>query len=259
MKIIPRLQKFVKKNSSTILACIGAAGVIGTSVLVAKEAPEVRDRILEKEDELGEELSTVEKVKEAVPVYIPAIAAGVGTIACIFGVDATNKKRIAALEGAYILLEQTYKEYRSKVKELCGDETYRRIDEEIARDHYQRGDLIVDTDKILFYDAFSKRYFESTMLEMSDAELNLNKMLHSGVGRVSANDAYSFMGDLNWQPAGDAVGWNIWGYEGDCDPSLDVDEYSWIKFNYEIAELDDGLECYILTFSRNPSADYMDY
>lgn len=260
MALIPALQKIVKNHSTTFLSCIAASGVIFTSVLVAKEAPKARRELAIAEAVKDEPLTIVEKVKEVAPIYLPAIIVGTGTIACIFGIDSLSKKKIAALEGAYILLDQSYKEYKAKVREVCGDEVADHIEEEIAKDHYDRDGVIVATDKILFYDKFSKRYFESSMLEMSDAELQINKHLHLGLGRICANDAYGYMG-LDWDRKYDELGWNIWAFEHEAtyDPSYDRDLYSWVQLNYKLMIMDDGLECYMIEFNKDPYPDFLDY
>ena len=106
---------FFKRNSSTILTCVGALGVVTTSVLAVKATPKALALIEAAKEEKGEELTPVETVQVAGPVYIPAIVTGVSTIACIFGANALNKRQQAALMSAYALLDSSYKEYKAKV------------------------------------------------------------------------------------------------------------------------------------------------
>lgn len=129
------LERFVKKNGSTILTCVGAAGVVGTSILTVRSATKANDILAKAEKEKGEELTVLEKVNYAFPTYIPPILMGVGTIACIFGANVLNKKHQASLISAYGMLDQSYKEYRNKVKELYGEEAEQAVEESIAEDH----------------------------------------------------------------------------------------------------------------------------
>ena len=62
---------------------------------------------------------------------------------------------------AYALLDQSYREYRSKVRELYGREADIRIREEMARDHFSDDVFEAENEQILFYDENHRRYFES--------------------------------------------------------------------------------------------------
>ena len=83
---------FMKRNSATILTCIGAAGVAATAVLSATQTPKALRLIEEAKKEKGEELTKVEVVKAAAPAYIPAVAVGGATEACILGSNVLNKR-----------------------------------------------------------------------------------------------------------------------------------------------------------------------
>ena len=114
------IRPFIKKNAPTILTCIGAAGVIVTTVMAVKETPKALSLLEDAEEEKGEELTKWEKVKIAGPVYIPSIITGAATIACIFGSNVISKRQQATLTTAYALLDNSYKEYKKKVDEVYG-------------------------------------------------------------------------------------------------------------------------------------------
>ena len=168
---------FMKRNGSTILAVIGGAGVIATSIMAVRETPKALKLIEDAKEEKGEDLTVFETIKVAGPVYIPSILMGVSTIACIFGVNALNKRKQAALMSAYALLDNSYKEYKSKTVELQGEDFNSCVREEIAKDRYTGDDNSDDTNKVLFYDEFSGRYFNSTMEDVLKAEYEINKRL----------------------------------------------------------------------------------
>lgn len=149
--------------ASTVLTCLGAVGVIATSVLTAKAVPKASRLLKNAEKEKGEELTKVEKVKTAAPAYIPAIVVGASTIACIFGANALNLNQQASLMSAYALLDNSYKEYRKKVEEIYGEEADDRIVEEIAKDKYQEWAEEIEEGEQLFYDLNSMQYFTSTV------------------------------------------------------------------------------------------------
>ena len=108
------MKEFLRRNSSTILTCIGAVGVVATAVMAVKATPKALELIENAKEEKGEELTKIEVVKVAGPTYIPAIVTGVATVACIFGSNVLNKRSQASLMSAYALLDNSYKEYKKK-------------------------------------------------------------------------------------------------------------------------------------------------
>lgn len=160
---------FLKRHSSTILTVMGAIGVVATAVIAVKDTPKAL-RILDKEEqEKGEELTVKEKIITAGPVYIPAIAVGVSTIACIFGSNALNKRNQASLMSAYALLDQSYKDYKRKVSEIYGDDADKKIIEELTKEGLEPRDNTYDTDDtddsnvVTIFDGTTMRSFESVL------------------------------------------------------------------------------------------------
>lgn len=152
--------------TSNLLTCLGAAGVIGTAVLTAKATPKALRLLEEAKEEKGEDLTKLETVKLAGPAYIPAIAVGASTIACIFGANMLNRHMQASLMSAYALLENSYNRYRTKVLEMYGDEADESVKEAIAREVCEEIDEPLSEDKQLFLDFKTLRYFESTMSDV---------------------------------------------------------------------------------------------
>ena len=103
MSLLQSSMLFLKKNASTILTCIGSAGVIATSVMAVKATPKALALLENAETEKGEGLTKIEKIKVVGPAYIPAVLIGASTIACIFGANILNQRQQAALMSAYAL------------------------------------------------------------------------------------------------------------------------------------------------------------
>lgn len=148
---------------SIALTCLGAAGVVLTSVLTANAVPKASKLIEKAEFEKRDELTKMETVKAAAPAYIPPILAGVGTIACIFGANVCGRKSQASLMSAYALLDRSYREYSKKLKELYGDEADGRIRAEVAKDEQEENGLIIPEGEQLFFDYNSFQYFTATI------------------------------------------------------------------------------------------------
>lgn len=150
-------------RSSTILTCIGAAGVVLTAILTAKASPKAVQILKEAEEEKGEKLSKWEAVKEAAPVYVPAIVSGALTIACIFSANILNKRQQAALTSAYALLDNYHKEFVKKTNELYGEDAEKRVREEVVKGQYKQLVDEMEDDEVLFFDYHSLGYFRARM------------------------------------------------------------------------------------------------
>lgn len=248
--LLHRTKSFVGRNASTILTCVGGVGVVATSVMAVRATPKALAHIEAAKEEKGEELTKFEVVKEAGPAYIPAIVTGAATIACIFGANMLNKRQQAALMSAYALLDSSYKDYKNKAKELYGEEGDQHIREEIAKDKYKEADISVDDDLKLFYDEFSGRYFESTIEKVQQAEYWINRDL-SMRDWATVNEFYEYL-DIDPIDGGDDLGWSS---------GMNFDFYwqSWIDFAHHKVEMDDGLECIIITMFGEPGLGWDDY
>ena len=245
--LLSKSKIFFKRNGSTILTCVGSAGVVATTILAVKTTPKAIRLIDQAAMEKGEELTKLEVVKVAGPAYIPTIMTGVTTIACIFGSNVLNKRQQASLISAYALLDNSYKEYKNKVKELLGEEGHAEIRDAIAKDHYEVADLAIEPDKELFYDEFSDQYFQATLVDVLNAEYNVNRDIQTQ-GWATLGDFYAELGIEDYDDGG-ALGWSEGG---------NFARYwqSWLDFSHTKTVLDDGLECTIITIWGEP---YMEY
>lgn len=250
MSLLQSSINFMKRNASTILTCVGGAGVIVTSVLAVKATPKVLTLLENAKTEKGEDLTKLEKVKVAGPAYIPAVIMGASTIACIFGANIMNQRQQAALVSAYALLDNSYKDYKKKLAELYGEDTVEEIREEIVRDKYKEDPYPVEDGKQLFYDEFSQRYFESTTEDVLRAEHELNRMLATDYG-VYLNEFYELLG-IERTDYGDHLGWST----GEI---VEMQWYCWIDFHHHKVVMDDGLEVTIITMGMEPTFDFENY
>ena len=251
---------YLKHNSSTILTIASAVGTVVTVIMAVKETPKALKLIEDAQYEKGEPLTAIEKVKVAGPVYIPSAVVGAGTVACMFGANVLNRRQQAALTSAYALIDGSYKEYKSKLKELYGEEVHNNVVDSIVKENcsktYLRSPGFFSNISLepeegdegevrLFYDDYSKRYFETTMEKVLQAEYHLNRNFSIGFG-VPVNEFYSFLG-LCPIEGGDEVGWTM------------ADGINWIDFNHRKVHIDSGLDCYVIEMEFSPMADYLDY
>lgn len=248
----------LKRGSPTILTCLGVAGLVATTVSAVIATPKAIEKI--KKDSLinhnGDPCgySKTEAIKSAWVYYIPSTIMGVSTIICIVGANVLNRHQQASLSSAYALINKSYNEYKEKLKELYGEEAHQKIIDfiaaEKAEDVYISSGNFFGTSSLsfgernpedirLFYDTFSKRYFESTVPQVLEAEYHLNRNWHLG-GDICVNDFYDFLG-IEHIDCGDELGW-YWS-----------DGIDWIDFNHHKTVLDDGLEVYVIDMAFSPS------
>lgn len=223
---------------------------MATSVMAVKSTPKALRLMEEAKEEKGEELTKLEVIKAAAPVYIPAILTGVTTIACIFGANVLNKRHQASLMSAYALLDSSYKDYKAKVEELYGEDADTNIRTAIAKDNYEEDAYDLEDDKVLFYEEYSRQYFEASMDKVLKAEYLINRDLQYH-GYAFLNEWFEHLG-LPKTDYGDILGWSssfIW----ECQ------WYSWIEFHHRKVELEDGMECYILEVLTEPIPDFEEH
>lgn len=231
---------FLKKHSPLILTTLGSIGVVTTSVLTAKATIEAKKIVEQVEDDISYKLCFKDDAKQIIQIawkpYIPAIISGVSTISCIFGAHYLNKRTQASLASAYMLLNNSYKEYIEKSKQLYGEDAEKRIKEEVAKSKYDTTFIKVDTDEHLFFDYQSMRYFETTFDDVKRAEDFVNQEFAAS-GCVHLNTFYEALGIDKLENFGNSMGW------------YDDGEYYEIKFEHERVIMDDGLECFILSMT----------
>lgn len=249
-KLISNSKLFLKRNSSTILTYVGAAGVIGTTITAIQATPKAMQILEQMEEEKGDELTNLEKIQVAVPVYIPTIILGASTLACIFGANVLNKRNQASITSAYALLSSSYKEYRDKVLDLYGEEAESLVVEKIAQDNYDKESAPEDNGGELFYDDYSKRYFRSTVEKVQRAEYEINRDLIM-MDYATINDFYKYL-DLPPIDGGDKLGWTTC-INYDCYWQL------WIDFSHSRTVMDDGTDCRIIRILTDPIVDFEEY
>lgn len=250
-QVINTLQPIFKKHGTTILTSVGASGVVATAVAAVKNTPKAMRLLDEAKEKKGAELTKKEIVKVAGPAYIPAAIIGVTSIACIIGAQKVNRDQIAALASAYTVLDNTYKEYRGKVKEMFGEETDIQIKNEIAKDKYEEQEIVKEfEDTTWFFEEFRGEFFESTIEDVQAAEYHFNRN-YALKGYAELNEFYDFLG-LSRTEIGDTLGWS----EGAGNVTYG---YQWIDFNHVKDTMPDGTEFYRIEYVFPPTADYMDY
>lgn len=250
----------LRRNSPKILTLLATIGTASTAFATARATPKALLLIQEAEAQKGEDLTALEKVKVATTPYIPVILLGSATVMCIFGAQMLNRRAQSSMASAYALLDQSFKDYRRKLKEIYGDEADKKVIEALAVEKsktvyieasYLSGscDLSLEENSskpVLWYDEYSKRFFTASLEQvlMAEYHLNRNYILR---GEAVINELYEFLG---LEPTD-------WGAEAGWAP---MDEgMFWIEFNHIPAKLDDGSVFYIIEMPFEPVLNYDEY
>lgn len=251
MKLSALMSRFVAKtkhNAPTILAVVGTIGVGATMIFTAKGAVEAYKKIEDEEKAEGE-LETKEKVKLAIPYYLLPIALGTGTCICILTGNHLSTKQQASLLAAYTMLGESFREYKQKTIDICGEEKAKEIEKDIAEDYLKDVVPSEDDDIPLWYDQFTGRYFNAPVDQIRTAIYKIN--------RNFALDSYASLNEFllfcsretfnDYPEIGEHMGWDMIEM---CDaydaPGL------WLDISWETVIMDDGLKVNILEYEIPP-------
>ena len=245
---------FWHDHGADVLTGLGVVGVFSTAVMAAKNTPKALEVLEEKDnykvEKYGYHLTRFEKALAMAPAYIPAILMGTATAGCILGANHINKQNQAALVAAYTYLHSEYDCYKRKVKEIFGEEAEKKVREELEKDIYLHETYGSVDEKRLFYDEYSKRYFEMSIYEFQRNIYEINR-IYNHIGELSLNEFYEFF-KLDSTELGDKLGWNS-AKDWECC------NFSWIEAHLVEIETPDNLQAFGIVFNIAPSDDWQEW
>ena len=239
----------VQKHSPEILAGVGVIGVITSGVMACKATMKLND-ILEESAETREKIKEVEAnpryESEYTPedakkdlrincmqtgikiakLYAPAVVLGSASLGCLLASNDILRKRNAALSAAYMTVDKSFKEYRSRVAERFGEEVEKEIRYNIKAQEIETTvasedgseTTVKETVKTMdpnLYSDYAKFFDEASPYWQKDPEYNLmflksqqqyaNDLLRAR-GRLFLNEVYEMIG-IDKTKAGQIVGW----------------------------------------------------
>ena len=249
MRLYNNAKNGVQKHSPEILAGVGVVGTVASAVMACKatlklddilaESKETRDKIKEVaenpryEKEYSPEDAkkdlTVNYTQTAVKIaklYAPAVILGSASLGCLLASNDILRKRNAALSAAYMTVDKSFKEYRSRVAERFGEEVEKEIRynikamevENVIANEDGSETVVMEQAKVMdpnLYSDYAKFFDEFSPNWQNDPEYNLmflkaqqqyaNDLLKAK-GRLFLNEVYDMLG-LERTKAGQVVGW----------------------------------------------------
>lgn len=238
------IERFIRQNQSSILAISGAIGMVASVGLAIRNTAKYKDVVHSKDNE---KVDKVERLKVAVPLYLPVVLLTGGSLACIIGSTILNAKHQRSMTAAYILLENSFKQYKDKILELYGSEATKQVETEITNDKFEeKKPQLKISENVLFYDEYRDEFFESTFDIIREAMYHVNRNFILR-GDTTLNEVYDFL-NLSHTEQGNVLGWSAdygWCYYG----------YSWIDYYCEPREARDGTEYFAIKFPFPPTLD----
>jgi hypothetical protein len=211
-------EKYMIDNSPRILSALGVTGTLTTAYLTAKASFKVGDLLREAEKDRVQlyelpppPMDKWDKTKLAWKYYIPAVASGAATVACIVAANSIGASRYAALAAAYKLSEKSSQEYKDKVLEKLGIKKEQEIRDETAQDAIKRhpmGSQVIVTGNgdVPCYDKYSARYFKCDMQTLKKAMNDINyRVIQDGSATLA--EFYEMI-DLPTTLPSEEVGWD---------------------------------------------------
>lgn len=194
-----------RKVAPVALSILGVVGVAVTTALAVKTTRKIDISLGEDADKVGAK----EIVKEHWKEYLPTAGVGAATAICIVGASVLSNKNQAILVSGYSLLKEFSEKYQNEVRKQYGDEAHEKIVESIMRAdcnfegitgyHICGGsNLSIDGTKEsevvrTFYEPMTKRYFQSTLSNVLQAEYHTNRN-YALCGEAFLADFYDFLG-----------------------------------------------------------------
>ena len=248
--IVRDVQRTIGRYSPQILTGIGIAGMLTTVVLSVKATPKALSLIEEKKEELDtDKLTAVETVKTTWKCYIPAVATGVLSTACLISGNSIGTRRTAALAAAYKISETALLEYKDKVIETIGEDQEKVIREKIAQDKVDRNPVVEqhiittsgDSGEVLCFDPYSSRYFMCNPNKLEAAINKINDEMYSD-GYACMDIYYDYIEKLDHTKTSSKTGWNI--------------DSGFIKSDFHSVLTKDNRPCLVVDFDVEPNYNY---
>lgn len=243
--------KFLKRHAPKILAGVAIGSEIAGFIFMHHEAPIVRDRL----DELDEDATRMDKIKVALPVYLPACGALILSSGATIAAVAMGEHRAAWLASLFSASEATLAHERERITKALGRGKSREIVHEATKDELE--EVVNEAEAATFsmcnnpsgpnddrfYEPLSGRWFWSNPTKVYAASVRVNDRLRTELD-LSGNEWFDELG-IETVGAGDYFHWTV-------EHPMDIPDGERIQF--QTAKTPDGHPCYIITYFNRPLA-----
>lgn len=244
-----------KQILSAILAVLSSCGVLGTAYLAVKETKKAEQK---KNELLNSKPEATKKdiIVAQLPAYVPAIAVGGATIASIFASHFLSKRAEASLIASATLLEQGWRRYQYKVKDVLGIDSHKKVLSSLAEDR-AKGIETEDDGKVLYY-VEPIGFFKAKPEDLAWAYGDMNQRLHT-IDKKEHTAYFCLLYDMIKDAKAEILDKNItpekvnWGWTSSY--LSDMDRPQWIHMNLTDKTLADGRKYVQIDFDEEPVFD----
>ncbi len=243
----------LKRNSPAVLTGLAIAGTITTVYLTARAAYRIGKDVNAQHYEAlldGEmpepDIHTVKHIAKTYWIeFIPPFVATICTIGCVVAGHQASARKVAAMSAAYSLSEKAFSEYKEKVVEQIGKNKELKVREAVAQDQVTANPpthseiVVTPQQEQICYEAFSGRYFSTTVEKLRKAENEFNSKLISDMSG-SLNEFWDLIG-LRPTSVGEELGWT-------------ANRLMQLHITTTLAE--DNTPCLHLGYVTDPKADF---
>lgn len=225
MSFFDTIKTFARGNKIEILSGISIVGTMVTGYLSFQAGRKAQTILDESEKDMayvkkGDKEARNEVIrdtaKQIIPIVLPPVLVGIGSIAANIGSLKASSRRIAVLTAAYTLSEKTARDLNDKMVEMIGENKARKVRERIVKDKAEKNPpsqvqetMIIGSGEVLCMDVYSGRYFHSDPDKIRQSVFELSEKCQSEM-YVSLNDLYDLINspELPIIPMGNDFGWN---------------------------------------------------
>lgn len=208
---VQSVAKSASRNSPTILTAISIVGIATTGILATRAAFQAANDATAVYVRTAEYPTNKEIAKASWKYFIPAAGVGLVTAGCIVGAHGIHLRRNALLLSAYTVSEKLATQYQDAVLDVVGPKTETEIRHKAAETRIaetpNNNVVMVGSSKVLCFETYTGRYFESDMETIRRAENDVNLLAINSHGEATLNEFFTRIG-LARVPTGDEVGWN---------------------------------------------------
>lgn len=213
----------VAKHSPMLLTAAGVVGVFGTAYFTWHATKKLETLLTEHETKVanGEELTTMEKVKDIAAVVALPAATAVMTISAFVASFVIQDKRIKALATSLTMAIANDKRYRAKVMEVLGEGVAKEIQAEVTKDIATEAKEAADEGVIsekdvrlaksvgMYYELSSEYYRDDhdyNVAKLESVRNRIDHVLHTR-GYLTMNEVYDMLG-FRRTKIGAITGWS---------------------------------------------------
>ena len=213
---------------------LNIAGVVGTFVMVSKEAPKAKEEL----QKLPKDAKKSEKVKTFVKNYKKSLIFAGATIASSVGARLMSAKTEASLMATACMLDASLRKYNNKVKEALGIEADKSVIKEMMKDEYDKSkDNSKKANEELYYEQHIGYFYarpedihKALLLMCEDLSGNTNWYF---TGRTSDGVCTigEFLSMCNGRPLSHNLNETQLGFGWSFDYLLEFYEMSWVHID----------------------------